>query len=119
MRHPTREAFACLYLLCVVTGAARSLGLAIAERYAAGGAVVDITDREAVLACFADLVQRRGAGAAVQGRGSGLGVDPGLVARVGRASRLGERSRGAIDVGAASCALILRTLADSLRRLQE
>jgi dihydroxyacetone kinase-like protein len=40
-----------------------------------------------------------------------------LVARVGRASRLGERSRGALDAGAASCALILTTLAGSLRRL--
>jgi dihydroxyacetone kinase-like protein len=40
-----------------------------------------------------------------------------LVARVGRASRLGERSRGSLDPGAASCALILTTLAGSLRRL--
>jgi dihydroxyacetone kinase-like protein len=40
-----------------------------------------------------------------------------LVARVGRASRLGERSRGSLDAGAASCALILTTLACSLRRL--
>ena len=71
--------------VCVVTGAARSIGLAIAERYAADGAkvalldinpavkreaerlaaqgrtavgyVVDITDREAVLACFAEIAQ--------------------------------------------------------------
>jgi len=40
-----------------------------------------------------------------------------LVARVGRASRLGERSRGSLDAGAASCALILTTIAGSLRRL--
>jgi dihydroxyacetone kinase-like protein len=40
-----------------------------------------------------------------------------LVARVGRASRLGERSRGALDAGAASCALILTTLAGSIRGL--
>src|ERR1700678_1631913 len=32
-----------------------------------------------------------------------------LVARIGRASRLGERSRGTVDAGATSCALILRT----------
>jgi phosphoenolpyruvate---glycerone phosphotransferase subunit DhaL len=38
----------------------------------------------------------------------------GLVARVGRASRLGERSRGAVDAGAASCALILSSLAQSI-----
>jgi meso-butanediol dehydrogenase/(S,S)-butanediol dehydrogenase/diacetyl reductase len=74
--------------VCVVTGAARSIGLAIAERYAADGAnlalldidpavereaariaaggclaagyVVDVTDREAVRACFADIVKRLG-----------------------------------------------------------
>ena len=40
-----------------------------------------------------------------------------LVARVGRASRLGERSRGTQDAGATSCALILRTLAGSITRL--
>jgi len=40
-----------------------------------------------------------------------------LVARVGRASRLGERSRGALDAGATSCALILRSMARSLESL--
>ena len=30
-----------------------------------------------------------------------------MVARIGRAARAGERSRGHIDAGAASCALIL------------
>ena len=34
-----------------------------------------------------------------------------MVARVGRASRLGERSRGVLDAGATSCALILATMA--------
>ena len=33
-----------------------------------------------------------------------------LVARIGRASRLGERSRGFLDAGATSCAIILREL---------
>ncbi len=74
--------------VCVVTGAARSIGLAIAERFAqdrakvalldinpavkqeasrlaAGrgsvlGRVVDVTDREAVQACFADIVKSLG-----------------------------------------------------------
>jgi dihydroxyacetone kinase-like protein len=41
----------------------------------------------------------------------------GLVAKVGRASRLGERSRGVLDAGAASCALILRSMEASMRRL--
>jgi dihydroxyacetone kinase phosphoprotein-dependent L subunit len=39
-----------------------------------------------------------------------------LVAKIGRASRLGERSRGVLDAGAASCYLILVSLADSLSR---
>lgn len=34
-----------------------------------------------------------------------------LVAKIGRASRLGERSVGVLDAGATSCALILETLA--------
>ena len=37
----------------------------------------------------------------------------GLVARLGRASRLGERSRGVLDAGATSCYLILKSMADS------
>lgn len=40
-----------------------------------------------------------------------------MVAKVGRASRLGERSRGVLDAGATSCALILATMAKSLRAL--
>jgi dihydroxyacetone kinase-like protein len=40
-----------------------------------------------------------------------------LVARVGRASRLGERSRGTLDPGATSCALLLAAMADSMREL--
>jgi len=37
-----------------------------------------------------------------------------MIARVGRASRLGERSRGTLDPGACSCSVILRSLADSM-----
>jgi dihydroxyacetone kinase-like protein len=40
-----------------------------------------------------------------------------LVAKVGRASRLGERSRGNLDAGAASCALLLGSMARSLTSL--
>ena len=40
-----------------------------------------------------------------------------MVARIGRASRLGERSRGTLDAGAASCNLLLGTLADGLTKL--
>ena len=37
-----------------------------------------------------------------------------LVARIGRASRLGDRSRGVLDAGATSCALILVTLVEGV-----
>ncbi|MBW7057788.1 dihydroxyacetone kinase subunit L [Paracoccus bogoriensis] len=39
-----------------------------------------------------------------------------MVARIGRAARLGERSRGVPDAGATSCALILTTLSRSVAR---
>ncbi|KTR05581.1 dihydroxyacetone kinase [Aureimonas ureilytica] len=38
-----------------------------------------------------------------------------LVAKIGRASRLGERSRGVLDAGATSCAMILTTLAEGAK----
>lgn len=41
----------------------------------------------------------------------------GLVAKIGRASRLGERSRGVLDAGATSCCILLHALADSLIQL--
>jgi dihydroxyacetone kinase len=50
--------------------------------------------------------------AAETGRDSTIG----LVARKGRSSRLGERSRGMLDAGAVSCCLILTTLARSLTK---
>ena len=54
--------------------------------------------------------------AAEEGRDSTID----LVARLGRASRLGERSRGVLDAGATSCCLILNALADSVAaRLSE
>lgn len=40
-----------------------------------------------------------------------------LVAKLGRASRLGERSRGVLDAGATSCCLILCTMADAISLL--
>jgi dihydroxyacetone kinase-like protein len=45
---------------------------------------------------------------------AGLEATRGMVAKVGRASRLGERSRGTLDAGATSCDMILATLADGL-----
>ncbi|MCD7038581.1 dihydroxyacetone kinase subunit DhaL [Pseudomonas marginalis] len=49
--------------------------------------------------------------AASQGRDS----TKDLVAKIGRASRLGERSLGVLDAGAVSCCLILTRLADSIQ----
>jgi phosphoenolpyruvate---glycerone phosphotransferase subunit DhaL len=40
-----------------------------------------------------------------------------MVARIGRASRLGERSRGVMDAGAASCFLILSAMAVAVKEL--
>jgi dihydroxyacetone kinase-like protein len=40
-----------------------------------------------------------------------------LMAKLGRSSRLGERSRGVVDAGAASCCLILQTMAQSIKAL--
>ena len=51
--------------------------------------------------------------AAVAGRDS----TKDMVAKLGRASRLGERSRGVPDAGATSCCLILETMADSIKEL--
>ena len=40
-----------------------------------------------------------------------------LAARVGRASRLGERSRGVLDAGATSCNLLLQSMANTMGSL--
>jgi len=40
-----------------------------------------------------------------------------MVAKLGRASRLGERSRGVLDAGATSCCLILETFGNSIQEL--
>jgi len=60
-------------------------------------------------ASFNDALQAMKS-AASQGRDS----TKDLVAKIGRASRLGERSLGVLDAGAVSCCLILTRLADSI-----
>jgi len=40
-----------------------------------------------------------------------------MIAKIGRASRLGERSRGVLDAGATSCYLIIASMADSILEL--
>jgi len=40
-----------------------------------------------------------------------------MVAKIGRSSRLGERSRGVLDAGATSCFLILNSMSDTIKKL--
>ena len=42
-----------------------------------------------------------------------------LVAKFGRASRLGERSRGVLDAGATSCCIILQAMAGGMKAVLE
>jgi dihydroxyacetone kinase len=51
--------------------------------------------------------------AAAAGANAGAESTAGMVARIGRASRHGERSRGSIDAGARSFALVLTAVADT------
>jgi dihydroxyacetone kinase len=51
--------------------------------------------------------------AAAAGGNTAAESTAGMVARMGRASRLGERSRGSVDAGARSFALVLTTVADA------
>jgi len=52
-----------------------------------------------------------------QAAGQGRDATKDMVAKLGRSSRLGERSRGVIDAGAASCCVILQTTANSIKGL--
>ena len=40
-----------------------------------------------------------------------------MIAKIGRASRLGERSRGVLDAGATSCYLIITSMSDSIQKI--
>ncbi len=55
--------------------------------------------------------------AMAEGAEKGKESTRGLTARIGRASRLGERSRGTLDPGATSCALLLGAMARSMTAL--
>jgi dihydroxyacetone kinase len=56
---------------------------------------------------------REAAGAAADAAEAGAASTADLVARIGRASRLGERSRGLPDAGATSFAIIVRAMVDA------
>lgn len=63
-------------------------------------------------ASFEDALDRMSA-AAEAGRDSTID----MVAKIGRSSRLGERSRGVMDAGSASCCLILTTMAATIKEI--
>lgn len=42
-----------------------------------------------------------------------------MVAKYGRASRLGERSKGVLDAGATSCCIMLKAMADGMKAVME
>jgi dihydroxyacetone kinase-like protein len=50
----------------------------------------------------------------IEGAKTGMEYTKELVAKKGRSSRLGERSKGTIDAGSASCYIILKSLFESL-----
>lgn len=63
-------------------------------------------------ASFADALD-----AMVAAAESGWKSTQDLVAKIGRASRLGERSRGTLDAGATSCYLMLKAMAETMKEL--
>jgi dihydroxyacetone kinase-like protein len=48
---------------------------------------------------------------------SGMLSTKDMVARIGRAARLGERSRGVLDAGASSCYLLLKAMGSTMKSL--
>lgn len=48
---------------------------------------------------------------------AGKDATVGMVAKFGRSSRLGERSRGVLDAGAASCYIILKAMSEAIRKM--
>lgn len=57
--------------------------------------------------------------AAIKAANDGRDSTKDMVAKFGRASRLGERSRGVMDAGATSCALIIEGLANGVKNRLE
>jgi len=70
---------------------------------------------DTALADGGDLVTALAALKAAAERGRDSTKD--LIARKGRSSRLGERSKGVLDAGAVSCCLILSSMTDSIFHL--
>ena len=53
----------------------------------------------------------------VQAAETGRDSTKDLIAKLGRSSRLGERSRGVLDAGSVSCCLILTTMAQTIKEI--
>jgi dihydroxyacetone kinase len=89
--------------------------------HAAPGDKTVIDGLHAVVETLRDVEARSGdlraaTKAAAQAAEAGAAATADMVARVGRASRLGERSRGLPDAGATSFAIIVRAMADTYLR---
>jgi dihydroxyacetone kinase phosphoprotein-dependent L subunit len=69
---------------------------------------------DAFRACEGDL--REALDALKDGAAKGRDATTEMIAKVGRSSRLGERSRGVPDAGATSCCMILTELAEGAAR---
>lgn len=50
---------------------------------------------------------------------NGMKATENMIAMYGRASRLGERSKGVLDAGAVSCCIILKAMADGIKGILE
>jgi dihydroxyacetone kinase len=75
---------------------------------AASAAATAATDRAAGGAEVPDVLR-----AAADGARAGADSTADMIATIGRASRLGERSRGSVDAGARSFAIVLTAVADT------
>ncbi|QQO09900.1 dihydroxyacetone kinase subunit DhaL [Breznakiella homolactica] len=62
--------------------------------------------------CFADCLDSM-----IGGAEKGWQSTKDMEAKLGRASRLGERSRGVLDAGATSCYLIIKTMGETMKEL--
>ena len=91
-----------------------------------GGAKVgDKTMIDTLEAAARSAVSSRDAGmelpdaidAMIEAAEAGYQSTKGMVAKVGRSSRLGERSLGVVDAGAASCYLLLKSMGETMREL--
>ena len=68
-------------------------------------------------ACDKEMSLQDGLDAMLEAAEAGWKSTEDMVAKIGRSSRLGERSRGVLDAGATSCYLMLKTMTDTIKEL--